>query len=120
MPARYFALALILTASANLVASETAYTLWIESSVEGRTLTVAPHLSGPAGARLRYQITSSKLGASGMSSTSQSGQCPLDGTGLRPLATLKLGVDADDRYSIAVKVFDGAKMVAEQTLNHPQ
>jgi hypothetical protein len=120
MPARFFAFGLILTASANLMASETAYRLWIESSVEGRTLTVAPHMTGPAGTHLRYQITSSKLGASGKSSTSQSGQFPLDEKGSRPLATLKLGVDADDRYSIAVKVFDGAKMVAEQTLNYPQ
>jgi hypothetical protein len=120
MSARYFVLGLTLTASANLVASETAYQLWIESSFQGRTLTVAPHMTGPAGARLRYQITSSKLGASGKSSTSQSGQFLLDEKGLRPLATLKLGVDADDRYSIAVKVFDGAKMVAEQMLNYPQ
>ena len=120
MPARYFAIGLIVTAGVNVMASETAYRLWIESSVDGRTLTVAPRMTGPAGARLRYQITSSKLGVSGKSSTSQSGQFLLDENGLRLLATLKLGVDADDRYSVAVKVFDGAKMVAEQLLNHPQ
>jgi hypothetical protein len=120
MPARYFAIGLIMTASVNVMANETAYRLWIESSVDGRTLTVAPHMTGPAGARLRYQITSSKLGVSGRSSTSQSGQFPLDENGSQPLATLKLGVGADDRYSIAVKVFDGAKIVAEQTLNYPR
>src|SRR5439155_728709 len=33
---------------------------------------------------------------------------------------LSLGVGADDRYLISVKLFDGGKLVAEQVLRHPK
>jgi len=91
-----------------------------ELEVEGGKLTVVPQLSAPAGARLRYEMVSEKQGGAGKSSTSQSGSVSVGADGAATLSRLSLGVGAQDKYVIRVKVFDGAKLVAEETLSYPQ
>jgi curli production protein len=102
------------------MADENGYRLWLDTSSSGRMLTIIPHIAAPAGAALRYEIVSTKQGKSGRSSTKQSGGVAVDGAGSGTFAKLSLGVDPEDRYTIAVRVFDGANVVAEQTLNYPQ
>ena len=106
--------------STSAMASEPGYRLSIESSLEGGKLTVVPQLSAPAGARLRYEMVSEKQGGAGKSSTSQSGSVSVGADGAATLSRLSLGVGAQDKYVIRVKVFDGAKLVAEETLSYPQ
>ena len=102
------------------MADEAGYRLWLDTSTSGKMLTVIPHIAVPAAVTLRYEIISTKHGKSGRSSTSQSGRVAVDREGSQTFAKLSLGVGLDDRYTIAVKVFDGTKLVAEQTLNYPQ
>jgi hypothetical protein len=118
--ARFFSFLLFLAASANLMADETGYRLWLDTSTSGKMLTVVPHIAAPSAATLRYEIVSTKRGKSGRSSTSQSGRIAVDKEGTGTFAKLSLGVGPDDRYTIAVRVFDGTTMVAEQTLEYPR
>jgi thin aggregative fimbriae synthesis protein len=110
----------LLATSVTLMADETGYRLWLDTSTSGRMLTVVPHVAAPAAARLRYEIVSTKHGKSGQSSTTQSGNIAVGKDGSGTFAKLSLGVAPEDRYTIAVKVYDGPKLVAEQTLNYPQ
>jgi thin aggregative fimbriae synthesis protein len=120
MLARHLLSWTLLAASANLMADETGYRLWLDTSTSGRTLIVVPHIVAPAAARLRYEIVSTKRGRSGKSDTRQSGTIAVDAQGSGTFAKLSLGVDADDRYTIAVKVYDGVKLVAEQSVDYPR
>ena len=105
-------------AAAPAMADEPGYKLHIDSSVAASRLSVTPVIAAPAGSRLRYEMISSKEGASGRSSTRQSGGVMVGAEGTAKLSTLKLGVSAADHYLITVKVYDGAKLVAEGFFNH--
>src|SRR4051812_31075192 len=109
-----------LAAAVGAMADEPGYVLRIEASVSGSQLTVVPHIAAPAGARLRYELVSSKQGSAGRSSTSQSGSVNVGADGSAALSTLKLGINPQDKYLITVKVLDGAKVVAEEVLQYPR
>ena len=109
----------LLLGTTPAMADELAYTLHIDSTIEASRLIVVPVIAGPAGSRLRYEIVSSKQGPAGKSNTSQSGGV-VGADGSAKLSKLSLGVGADDRYLISVKLFDGGKLVAEQVLRHPK
>lgn len=114
-------LAVLLAAlSAGAMASEPGYKLSIDSSLKDGQLTVVPHIAAPANTRLRYELVSTKEGGAGRSNTSQSGHVSVGADGSAKLATLRVGVNAQDKYVFTVKVFDGAKLVAEEVLRHPQ
>ena len=102
------------------MADEGGYRLWLDTSTSGRMLTVVPHIAAPAAATLRYEIVSTKHGKSGRSSTKQSGPVTVDKDGSQTFARLSVSVGPDDRYTIAVRVFEGSRVVAEQTLNYPR
>ncbi len=101
------------------MADETGYKLRLNSSLEGSELTVVPQIAAPPGARLRYEMTSTKQGAAGKSSTRQSGRVTVGSDGSARLSTLSLGVSPQDRYVVSVKVYEGAKLVAEELLRYP-
>lgn len=102
------------------MADEPGYSLRIDSSVEASKLTLIPVIAAPAGIRLRYEMISSKEGASGHSSTRQAGGVMVGADGTATLSTLRLGVGVADHYVITVRVFDGATVVAEQQVRHPE
>lgn len=102
------------------MADEPGYKLRFDSTVEASKLTVVPVIAAAPGSQLRYELISSKEGHSGNSNTRQSGGVMVGAEGSAKLSTLRLGVGADDRYLISVKVYDGAKLVAEQVLRHPE
>ncbi len=110
----------LLAASALAMADDAGVRLTLDTSTSGRMLTVVPHVMAPGAARLRYEIVSTKHGKSGRSSTSQTGNVAVGPDGAGTFARLSLGVGPDDRYTIDVRVYDGARLVAEQTLNYPQ
>jgi len=116
---RWTILAFLLVAP-GAMADEPAYRLRIDSTVEASKLIVVPVVAGPAGSRVRYEMVSSKQGPAGKSNTRQSGGVTVGADGSAKLSTLSLGVGADDRYLISVKVFDGGKLVAEDALRYPQ
>lgn len=102
------------------MAGEPGYRLRIESSIQHGQLTVVPQLAAPAGARLRYEIVSSKQGSAGKSNTSQSSSLSIGPEGSAKLSSLSVSIGPQDKYVITVKVFDGAKLVTEEILRYPQ
>lgn len=108
------------TAGASAMANEPGYNLRLESKVEGSTLTVVPHIDAATGARLRYEMVSSKQGSAGKSNTSQSGTVTVGPDGSAKLSTLSLGLGPSDRYVITVKVYAGVELVAQEVLRYPQ
>src|SRR5688572_16231686 len=114
------ALTLLFLAATTAKADEASYKLWVNSKVEGGTLTVAPRITAPAGAQLRYEVISSKQGSSGQSNSSQSGNVTAGPDGSAKLSTLSVSVGPQDKYVLTVKVFEGAKLVAEEVLRHPK
>ena len=120
MRPRHLFVVLFLAASANLMAGESGYRLWLDTSVSGGKLIVVPHIAAPAPAALYYEIVSAKDGQSGRSSTRQSGPVDVGAQGSQTFARLSLSVGPQDRYTISVRVFEGARLVAEQSLNYPQ
>ena len=101
------------------MAGDSAYRLSIDSELREHRLTVAPRLTGPAGRGLRYEIVSTKTGPAGRSDTTQSGHVALESDGSARLSTLTLGVGDSDRYDVAVRVFEGSRLVAEGILRYP-
>jgi hypothetical protein len=119
MRSRLF-LALLVLSALGAMADAPGYRLRIDSSVQGSTLSVVPYIEAPAGASLRYEMASSRQGAAGRSNTSQSGRIAVGENGSAKLSALSFSVGPQDRYVVTVKVFDGAKVVAEQVLQYPQ
>jgi len=89
------------------------------ASVRDGTLHVAPTVRGPAGAALRYEIRTTRQGASGSSSSSQSGSVRLGPDGVGKLATTNVSVTPQDRYRIQVKLLDRGRVVAEEEVRYP-
>ena len=89
------------------------------ASVRDGTLSVAPVAQGPAGAALRYEIKTTRQGASGNSSSSQSGSVRLGEDGAGKLATTNISVTPQDRYRIQVQLLQGGRVVAEEEVRYP-
>jgi hypothetical protein len=114
------AIPLLLLAASATLANEPGYQLLVNSRVEGGTLTVAPRVTAPAGAQLRYEVISSKQGSNGKSNSSQSGNVTAGPDGSAELSSLSVSVGPQDKYVLTVKVFHGARLVAEEVLRHPR
>ena len=97
------------------------YDLSLGAEVRGGTLKVAPIVTAPAGAKLRYDVTTTRTGRSGNSNSRQSGNVTVgdDWQGHR-FRRLRVSVSPQDRYEVRVEVFDGARVVASETLRHPE
>lgn len=113
------ALSFLLLAATAAMANEPGYELRVNSKLEGGTLTVAPRITAPAGAQLRYEVVSSKQGSGGQSNSSQSGNVTAGPDGSAKLSTLSVNIGPQDKYVLTVKVFEGAKLVAEEVLRYP-
>jgi curli production protein len=110
----------LLMGASNAMPGQPAYSLRIETAENGNMLTVVPYVESSAGATLRYRLVSDKHGRAGISTTSQEGTVRLDCCRPRPLSTLSLSVGSSDRYVISVTLFEGANIVAQETLRYPQ
>ena len=104
-------------ASGAALASE--YRLDPGASVSGGMLEVEPVVHGPPGAQVRYEIRTVREGAGGRSTSSQSGGARLGSDGAARLASTRVSVTPPDRYAVHVKLFEGARVVAEETVRHP-
>jgi thin aggregative fimbriae synthesis protein len=113
---RTFVLAALLASSGALAAD---LRLDPGASVRDGTLNVAPTVQGPAGAALRYEIKTTRQGASGNSSSSQSGSVRLGEDGTGKLATTSISATPQDRYRIQVKLLQGGRVVAEEEVRYP-
>ncbi len=89
------------------------------ATVRNGTLTVEPRVEGPAGASVRYEIRTTREGQGGTSNSSQSGDARLGRDGVARLASTSVSVSPRDRYSIRVKLLEGGRVVAEETVRYP-
>lgn len=117
---RAIALALAVALAAALAAQAGAgFSLDPGAAVEDRTLKVAPRVSGPPGARLRYEIEVRREGAGNTSDNRQSGTVVLDEAGTARLATSAVSVQPGQSFSVNVKIFEGERLAAERSMKGP-
>jgi hypothetical protein len=90
------------------------------ASVRDGTLKVTPAVQGPAGAALRYEIRTTREGAAGRSSSSQSGNVRLGEDGAARLATTSISVSPQDRYLVEVRLLQRGRVVAEEEVRYPK
>jgi len=83
-------------------------------------LKVAPIVTAPAGAKLHYDVTTTRTGRSGNSNSRQSGNVTVGDDGKASLSQVAVSVSEQDRYEVHVDVYDGGRLVASETLKHPQ
>ena len=113
------ALAALAFGALAMMAAAAGYQLDPGASLEGRTLKVAPRVSGPPGARLRYEIEVRKGGSGNSSDNRQSGTVVLDGAGSARLATSTVSVQPGEAFSVNVKIFEGERLAAERSMKGP-
>lgn len=102
------------------MADEPGYRLSMGAEVRGNMLALAPTITAPAGKTLRYDFVTRKSGRSGTSNTRQGGKVRVDGAGRASLSKVSVSVAEGERCEVSVKVYDGERLVAAQSLNHPQ
>jgi len=110
-------LPLFVAAAAAL--ADAPYEVDLGTSLRSGSLSIEPTVTGPAGKTLRYEMRVRKEGGAGNSSSSQSGTVRLGDDGRAELASNSVSVAPDDRAVITVRLFDGARVVAERSTQYP-
>jgi len=105
---------------AAALANVPGYELSLGAEVRDGTLKVAPIVTAPPGAKLRYDVTTTRTGRSGNSNSRQSGNVTVGDAGKASLSQVSVSVSPQDRYEVRVEIFDGARVVASETLRHPE
>ena len=100
------------------LANAPGYDLSLGAEVRGGTLNVAPIVTAPAGAKLRYDMTTTRTGRSGNSNSRQSGNLTVGNDGKASLSQVSVSVSGQDRYEVRVEVYDGERLVASETLKY--
>ena len=108
----------ILAVASPLASSDASWRLDPGAELRNGNLRVEPKVSGRPGASVRYEIDVRKRG-SGSSNSSQSGRARLGENGEATLASTSVSVQPGDRYDVEVRVYDGNRLVAQQTVAHP-
>jgi len=118
---RAIALALAVAAATAALAARAGAGVSVDpgAAVEGRSLKVAPRVSGPPGARLRYEIEVRREGAGNSSDNRQSGTVVLDAAGSGRLATSSVSLQPGESFSLNVKIFEGERLAAERSMKGP-
>ena len=106
--------------SSIALANAPGYDLSLGAEVRGGTLKVAPVVTAPAGAKLRYDMTTTRTGRSGNSNSRQSGNVTVGDDGKASLSQVAVSVSEQDRYEVRVEVYDRGRLVASDALTHPK
>jgi hypothetical protein len=120
-PAKFlsaFAGALLISFS-SVPSAESAYRVDPGASLRNGSLKVEPSVVGPAGKRVRYQIEVRREGGSQSSNSSQAGSARLDDDGRAQLASSSVSVQPHQRYEVVVKLYEGDRLVAEESVRQP-
>jgi hypothetical protein len=101
-------------------AAEPGYDLSLGAEVRGGMLKVEPTISAAPGTKLRYEVSSIRTGRSGQSSSQQAGNVTVGPNGKAKLSQYSVNVGPQDRYEVKVQVYDGQRLVAAESLRHPE
>ena len=112
----FFFLAALAACAAALAAD---YRLDLGTSVRGGSLKVEPHITGPAGKALRYEMVVTRESQGGRSNSQQSGSVRLDERGAADLASNAMSITPGDKYRVEVRVFDADRLVAHESAHRP-
>ena len=115
---RLFALLLLLPAAA--LANTPGYEVSLGAELRGGSLHVSPTITAPAGKKLRYDVVTTRTGRSGNSNSRQSGDVSVGQDGKASLSQVSVSVTPQDRYEVRVELYDGAQLVASESLRHPE
>ena len=96
------------------------YRAWIAIGQEGGVFRVEPTCLAPEDSTLAYRLTARKTGASGVSSSSQSGRVAVAAGQSKVCCRLALNIKPGDRYEFALEVFKDGVKVAEALAASPQ
>jgi hypothetical protein len=99
--------------------ADAAYRLDLGTSLREGNLHVAPRVTGPAGKALRYEMQVTREGGAGRSNSRQAGSIRLDESGRARLASNSMSVGPHDEYRVDVKLYEGGRLVAEESVRHP-
>lgn len=99
--------------------ADPAYQLDLGTQLRDRSLKVEPSVTGPAGKRVRYEISVVRDAGAGASSSRQAGGARLDEKGYARLASTSVSVQPGEEYAVTVKLFEGDRLVAEESLRRP-
>jgi hypothetical protein len=108
----------ILAVAAPLALADASWRLDPGAELRDGNLRVEPKVQGRPGASVRYEIEVRRSG-SGSSNSSQSGRARLGEDGEATLASTSVSVQPGDRYDVEVRVYDGDRLVAQQTVRQP-
>ncbi len=111
--------ALVLVVFALAAQAGAGYSVDPGASLDGRTLRVAPRVSGPPGERLRYEIAVRREGAGNSADNRQSGTLVLDARGGARLATTVISVQPGESFSVNVKIYEGQRLAVERSVSGP-
>lgn len=92
---------------------------WIATEPTPQGVRVVPYAQAQEAHRLRYELISTKEGASGRSNSRQAGQVAVDCCEPKALVQLRLSVQPGERYTLTLKVFDNGTLVAEDRIIFP-
>ena len=113
------ALMLLLTAGIDAMAASSEVRLWAEVTRDGNRWTVVPHVAAGEGRVLRYEMSTSKEGPSGRSTTRQGGRLASPGDSARALASVQIDLGARDHCEVFVRVLEGDVPVGDLSLQLP-
>lgn len=116
---RALAAALLLLIGTTLQA-DSAYRIDIGSSEErDGSVRIEPRIAGPAGSIVRYEVDVRRENRGGSANSSQSGSVRLDGAGNARLSSNAVKLGRGEQYEMQVRLFDGSRLVAEQSARRP-
>jgi hypothetical protein len=104
----------LLFASLSVLAND--YDVSLGAEVRDGTLKVAPVITAPAGKKLRYDVVTKRSGPSGNHNSRQSANVTVGPDGKASLSQVAVSVTERDRYEVKVDVYEGAQLVATETL----
>ncbi len=111
--------AMALSLASPLRAADSPYRVDINASTQDGSLRVQPHVYGPAGKALRYEVDVHRAAGAGKADISQSGTVQLDNDGKAALSSNAVTLGPGERYDMTVKLFDGDRLVAKQSASRP-
>jgi hypothetical protein len=80
---------------------------------------VEPRITGPAGKTVRYEVDVHSESRGASANSSHSGSVRLDDSGNAQLSSNAVTLNSREQYAMTVKLFDGNRLVAEQSARVP-
>ena len=118
--ALFFPSSILVFAQAGFALAQAPAEAWLETTpMEGR-LKITAYARGGPHASARYELLSEKAGASGKSTSRQSGTFDLKCCDPVALSNLSLGLKPGDRYVITLRLLEGETLLAEKIFSYPQ